>query len=70
LKHHVTCQRKGNQIIQTVDGDTHTVMKATGAITASARIRIGSHVEGGDWYRGTWTKSLTRSAEALSNSSG
>jgi hypothetical protein len=50
--HHVTCRRKGDQIIQTVDGDTHTVTKATGAIRVSTRIRIGSHLNGGDWYRG------------------
>ena len=50
--HHVTCKRKGNQIIQTVDGERHAVTKATGAITVTTRIRIGSHVYGGDWYRG------------------
>jgi hypothetical protein len=50
--HHVTCRRKGKQIIQTVDGQTHTLTKATGAIRVRTRIRIGSHLDGGDWYRG------------------
>jgi len=28
------------------------VTKATGAIRVSTRIRIGSHLDGGDWYHG------------------
>lgn len=50
--HHVICQRKGNQIIETVDGETHSVTKATGSITVTMPVRLGSHENGGDWYRG------------------
>src|SRR3954468_298451 len=50
--HHVTCQRKDNKIIQTVEGEAHSVTKATGSITVGTEIRIGSHMGGGDWYRG------------------
>src|SRR3954469_3245488 len=62
--HHVTCQRKGNQIIETVDGETHSVTKATGSITVTEPVRIGSHGTGGDWGRGALgeVSSTTRQA--------
>ena len=50
--HHVICQRTGNQIIETVDGETHSFTKATGSITVTQPVRLGSHENGGDWYRG------------------
>lgn len=50
--HQVTCQRTGNQIVETVDGVSFSVTKATGAITVTDSIRIGAHTGGGDWYRG------------------
>lgn len=55
--HHVICQRAGSQIIETVDGANFSVTKATGAITVTAEIRLGSHLGarplgGGDWYSG------------------
>jgi hypothetical protein len=50
--HEVICQRIGNQIIETVDGETHSLTKATGSITVTMPIRLGSHENGGDWYRG------------------
>jgi hypothetical protein len=50
--HHVVCQRIGNQIIETVDGSSTSVTVATGSITVTAPIRIGSHFNGGDWYKG------------------
>jgi hypothetical protein len=50
--HQVICQRIGNQIIETVDGETHSLTKATGKITVTAPVRLGSHENGGDWYRG------------------
>ncbi len=50
--HHVICQRMGDQIIETVDGETHSLTKATGSITVTMPIRLGSHENGGDWYRG------------------
>jgi hypothetical protein len=50
--HHVICQRVDSQIILTVDGSSFSVTKATGAITVTAPIRIGSHFNGGDWYNG------------------
>ena len=55
--HHVTCVRNGNQIVETVDGASFSITKATGAITVTAEIRLGSHegpapLRGGDWYRG------------------
>ncbi len=50
--HQVTCVRNGNQIVETVDGASFSVTKATGAITVTDPIRLGSHKGGGDWYRG------------------
>jgi hypothetical protein len=50
--HHVVCQRIGTQIIETVDGSSTSVTVATGSITVTAPIRIGSHMGGGDWYKG------------------
>jgi Concanavalin A-like lectin/glucanases superfamily len=50
--HEVICQRIGNQIIETVDGETHSFTKATGSITVTMPVRLGSHENGGDWYRG------------------
>lgn len=50
--HKVICVRDGNQIVETVDGATFSVTKATGAITVTDPIRLGSHKNGGDWYRG------------------
>jgi hypothetical protein len=52
LWHHVICQRLGNQIVETVDGQTYSVTKATGNIAVTDEIRLGSHLGGGDWYRG------------------
>jgi hypothetical protein len=55
--HKVICQRVGNQIIETVDGQTFSVTKATGAITVTDPIRLGAHegaapLRGSDWYNG------------------
>jgi len=50
--HQVTCVRNGTQIVETVDGASFSVTKATGAITVSDPIRLGSHKGGGDWYKG------------------
>ena len=55
--HHVICQRVGTQIIETVDGASTSVTNATGAITVTAEIRLGSHLGsrplgGGDFYNG------------------
>ena len=50
--HQVICQRIGTQIIETVDGSSFSVTKATGAITVTDTIRLGSHKGGGDWYKG------------------
>jgi len=50
--HQVICQRIGTQIIETVDGSSFSVTKATGAITVTDPIRLGSHKNGGDWYKG------------------
>ena len=50
--HQVTCQRTGNQIVQTVDGVSASTTKATGAITVTDPVRLGSHENGGDWYKG------------------
>jgi hypothetical protein len=50
--HHVICQRLGNQIVETVDGQTYSVTKATGNIAVTDEIRLGSHLGGGDWYNG------------------
>jgi len=50
--HQVICQRTGNQIVETVDGEKHSLTKATGSITVTAPVRLGSHENGGDWYRG------------------
>ena len=55
--HQVTCQRTGNQIVETIDGTSFAVTKATGAITVTDEIRFGSHesarpLGGSDWYRG------------------
>jgi len=50
--HQVTCARDGTQIIETVDGKSFSVTKATGAITVTDTIRLGSHKGGGDWYKG------------------
>ena len=50
--HQVICQRVGTQIIETVDGSSFSTTKATGAITVTDPIRLGSHKNGGDWYNG------------------
>ena len=50
--HQVTCVRNGTQIVETVDGASFSVTKATGAITVTDTIRLGSHKNGGDWYKG------------------
>jgi hypothetical protein len=50
--HQVTCVRDGTQIVETVDGARFSVTKATGSITVTDPIRLGSHKGGGDWYRG------------------
>ena len=50
--HQVTCDRIGTQIIETVDGSSFSTTKATGAITVTDPIRLGSHKNGGDWYNG------------------
>jgi hypothetical protein len=50
--HQVTCVRNGTQIVETVDGSSFSTTKATGAITVTDTIRLGSHKGGGDWYRG------------------
>jgi hypothetical protein len=50
--HQVTCVRNGTQIVETVDGASFSVTKATGAITVADPIRLGSHKGGGDWYKG------------------
>ena len=50
--HQVICQRIGTQIIETVDGSSFSTTKATGAITVTDPIRLGSHKNGGDWYNG------------------
>jgi hypothetical protein len=50
--HQVTCVRNGTQIVETVDGANFSVTKATGAITVTDPIRLGSHKGGGDWYKG------------------
>ncbi len=50
--HQVTCVRNGTQIVETVDGASFSVTKATGAITVTDPIRLGSHKGGGDWYKG------------------
>jgi hypothetical protein len=50
--HQVTCVRDGNQIVETVDGTSFSVTKATGSITVTDPIRLGSHNGGGDWYNG------------------
>jgi hypothetical protein len=50
--HQVICQRIGTQIIETVDGSIFSTTKATGAITVTDPIRLGSHKNGGDWYNG------------------
>ena len=50
--HQVTCVRNGTQIVETVDGKSFSVTKATGAITVTDPIRLGSHKGGGDWYKG------------------
>ncbi len=50
--HQVTCVRNGTRIVETVDGASFSVTKATGAITVTDPIRLGSHKNGGDWYRG------------------
>jgi len=50
--HQVTCVRDGTQIVETVDGASFSVTKATGAITVTDPIRFGSHKGGGDWYKG------------------
>ena len=50
--HKVTCKRAGNQIVETVSGTSFSVTQATGAITNTAEVRIGSHLGGGDWYNG------------------
>jgi len=50
--HQVICQRIGTQIIETVDGSSFSTTQATGAITVTDPIRLGSHKNGGDWYNG------------------
>jgi hypothetical protein len=50
--HQVICQRIGTQIIETVDGSSFSTTKATGAITVTDPVRLGSHKNGGDWYNG------------------
>jgi len=50
--HQVTCVRDGTRIVETVDGASFSVTKATGAITVTDPIRLGSHKNGGDWYKG------------------
>jgi hypothetical protein len=50
--HQVTCVRDGTQIVETVDGASFSVTKATGSITVTDPIRLGSHKGGGDWYNG------------------
>jgi hypothetical protein len=50
--HQVICQRIGTQIIETVDGSSFSTTTATGAITVTDPIRLGSHKNGGDWYKG------------------
>jgi hypothetical protein len=50
--HQVLCQRIGTEIIETVDGSSFSTTKATGAITVTDPIRLGSHKNGGDWYNG------------------
>ena len=50
--HQVICQRIGTQIIETVDGSSFSTTTATGAITVTDPIRLGSHKNGGDWYNG------------------
>ena len=50
--HHVVCQRIGNVIVETVDGTSYSVTKATGAIRTGAPVVLGSHYSHGDWYEG------------------
>jgi hypothetical protein len=50
--HKVTCKRVGNQIVETVSGSSFSVSQATGAITTTDEVRLGSHLGGGDWYNG------------------
>ena len=50
--HHVRCVRDGTRIFESVDGKKFSATKATGAITTTCRIRLGSHKGGGDWYEG------------------
>ena len=50
--HHVICKRAGNQIIQIVDGTTFSATQATGSITNTDPVRLGSHEGGGDWFNG------------------
>jgi Concanavalin A-like lectin/glucanases superfamily len=50
--HQVTCVRDGTRIVETVDGKSFSVTKATGSITVTDPIRLGSHKGGGDWYKG------------------
>jgi len=51
--HHVVCIRNGNQIIENIDTITvASTTQATGAITVTDPLRLGSHENGGDWYSG------------------
>lgn len=50
--HKVICKRVGDQILEIVGGTTYSVTQATGAITNTDEIRLGSHLGGGDWYKG------------------
>ena len=50
--HHVVCQRVASQIVQTVDDTRYAYTQATGAITTTDPVRLASHEDGGDWYRG------------------
>ena len=60
--HQVICQRTGNQIVETVDGEKHSFTKATGSITVTAPVRLGSHENGGTGTAASLTKSPIRSA--------
>jgi hypothetical protein len=50
--HHVICRRIGDRIVETVDGRSYSVTKATGAIRVEAPVVLGSHHHKGDWYQG------------------
>ena len=50
--HHVICRRIDDQVVETVDGRSYSVTKATGAVGATAPSVLGSHHLHGDWYKG------------------